>query len=152
MRSSSQTAEHPRLPRSAARLAPDDAALRAEASQIQLTLADFVDETHDTHHPIAGGLYYEDQKSAAKRRAQNFVKERLPKYLGWLENVLARNRKSRGRWLVGSDSHVRRSVGVPGRRGPALRLPERDGATRTEVAALSRCAIASRRGRASPRI
>jgi glutathione S-transferase len=84
-------------------LVPDDEALRAEASQIQLTLADFVDETHDTHHPIAGSLYYEDQKAAAKRRAQNFVKERMPKYLGWLEKVLARNRKSGGQWLVGSD-------------------------------------------------
>jgi glutathione S-transferase len=84
-------------------LVPDDAALRAEASQIQLTLADFVDEIHDTHHPIAGSLYYEDQKGAAKRRAREFVKERMPKYLGWLEKVLARNRKSEGQWLVGSD-------------------------------------------------
>jgi glutathione S-transferase len=82
---------------------PRDEALRAEASQIQLTLADFVDEIHDTHHPIAGGLYYEDQKAAAKRRAQDFVKQRLPKFLGWLEKVLERNRKSGGRWLVGSD-------------------------------------------------
>ena len=59
-------------------LVPDDDVLRAEASQIQLTLADFVGEIHDTHHPIAGSLYYEDQKSAAKRRARHFVKERMP--------------------------------------------------------------------------
>jgi len=85
------------------RRVPSNASLRAEASQIQLTLADFVGEIHDTHHPIAGGLYYEDQKGAAKQRAQNFVKERLPKYLDWLEKVLTRNRKSKGRWLVGSD-------------------------------------------------
>ena len=84
-------------------LVPDDEALRAEANQIQLTLADFVDEIHDTHHPIAGSLYYEDQKGAAKRRAREFVKERMPKYLGWLEKVLARNRKSAGQWLVGAD-------------------------------------------------
>src|ERR1700687_2009702 len=83
-------------------LAPGDEALRAEANQIQLTLADFVGEIHDTHHPIAGSLYYEDQKAAAKRRAREFVKERMPKYLGWLEKVLARNRKSAGQWLVGS--------------------------------------------------
>src|SRR5207245_11074795 len=83
-------------------LVPDDEALRAEASQIQLTIADFVGEIHDTHHPIAGGLYYEDQKGAAKRRAREFVKERMPKYLGWLEKVLARNRRSAGRWLVGA--------------------------------------------------
>jgi glutathione S-transferase len=84
-------------------LVPRDEALRAEAHQIQLTIADLVDEAHDTHHPIAGSLYYEDQKKEAKRRAASFVDERMPKYLGWLERVLARNRKSRGRWLVGSD-------------------------------------------------
>ena len=84
-------------------LVPDDEVLRAEANQIQLTLADFLGEVHDTHHPIAGGLYYEDQKGAAKRRARDFVKERLPKYLAWLEKVLTRNSKSAGRWLVGSD-------------------------------------------------
>jgi len=83
-------------------LVPDDAALQAEASQIQLTLADFVDEIHDTHHPIAGSLYYEDQKAAAKRRAQDFVRARLPKYLAWLEKVLERNRASGGQWLVGA--------------------------------------------------
>jgi glutathione S-transferase len=84
-------------------LVPNDEALRAEAAQIQLTLADLVGEIHDTHHPIAGSLYYEDQKSAAKRRAKSFIQERMPKYLGWLEKVLARNRKSAGQWLVGTD-------------------------------------------------
>jgi glutathione S-transferase len=85
------------------RLVPEDAALRAEAHQIQLTLADLVSEAHDTHHPIAGGLYYEDQQAAAKRRARDFVRERLPKYLRWLERILERNRASGGRWLVGGD-------------------------------------------------
>jgi len=83
-------------------LVPTNAARRAEASQIQLTLADFVGEIHDTHHPIAGRLYYDDQKAAAKRRARLFVKERLPKYLEWLESLLQRNRASRGQWLVGT--------------------------------------------------
>ncbi len=85
------------------RRVPKDEALRAEAAQIQLTIADAVGEAHDTHHPIAGGLYYEDQKREAKRRAASFVQERIPRYLGWLEDVLARNRRSRGRWLVGAD-------------------------------------------------
>jgi glutathione S-transferase len=84
-------------------LVPDDERVRAEASQIQLTIADVVAEAHDTHHPIAGGLYYEDQKKEAKRRAGSFVKERMPRYLGWLEDVLARNATSEGRWLVGRD-------------------------------------------------
>ena len=72
-------------------LAPNDEAARAEAAQIQLTITDLVAEVHDTHHPIANSLYYEDQKEEAKRRAQAFVAERIPKYLGWLERVLERN-------------------------------------------------------------
>lgn len=84
-------------------LVPKDEDLRAEVAQIQLTIADLVAEAHDTHHPIASSLYYADQKPEAKRRARSFVDERIPKYLGWLEQVLARNRKSRGRWLVGRD-------------------------------------------------
>jgi len=47
-------------------------------------------ETHDTHHPIAGGLYYEDQKPTAKKRATAFLAERLPKFLTWLESNLKR--------------------------------------------------------------
>jgi glutathione S-transferase len=85
------------------RLVPRAEAARAEAHQIQLTIADLVAEAHDTHHPIAGSLYYEDQRKEAKRRAGSFVRERMPRYLGWLEDVLARNRASRGRWLVGRD-------------------------------------------------
>jgi len=78
-------------------LVPRDPALQAEAAQIQLTIADLVAEAHDTHHPIDVGLYYEDQKREAKRRARAFVEDRMPKYLGWLERVLERN----GPWLVG---------------------------------------------------
>jgi glutathione S-transferase len=84
-------------------LVPTSDALRAEASQIQLTLMDFLGEIHDTHHPIAGSLYYEDQQGPAKRRARLFIKERMPKYLGWLNATLARNRRSRAEWLVGAD-------------------------------------------------
>jgi len=85
------------------RLVPADGGLRATVHQIQLTLADLVAEAHDTHHPIAGSLYYEDQKPAARRRSKNFVAERMPKYLQWLERTLARNRNGAGRWLVGAD-------------------------------------------------
>jgi glutathione S-transferase len=84
-------------------LVPDDDAALAEASQIQLTIADFVAEVHDTHHPIASSLYYEDQQEEAKRRAKAFLDQRVPKYLGWLDRVLERNRASRGEWLVGAD-------------------------------------------------
>src|SRR5712692_4009523 len=51
-------------------LAPKDEASRLWAHQLQLTIADWVAEVHDTHHPIAGSLYYEDQKREAKRRVE----------------------------------------------------------------------------------
>lgn len=59
--------------------------------QLQLTIADAVMEAHDTHHPIATGLYYEDQKKEAARRAKAFREERIPKFFDWFESVLARN-------------------------------------------------------------
>ena len=72
-------------------LAPRDAAGRLWTHQLQLTIADFIVEIHDTHHPIGGGLYYEQQKPAAKRRAKEFLANRLPKFLGYFERVLQRN-------------------------------------------------------------
>jgi glutathione S-transferase len=69
--------------------------------QLQLTIADAVAEAHDTHHPIAGSLYYEDQKPEAARRARDFRTLRLPKYLGWFESVLQRNPKGSAH-LVGA--------------------------------------------------
>ena len=72
-------------------LAPRDAADQLWCHQIQLTITDFVAEIHDTHHPLGSGLYYEEQKPEARRRAAGFLAERLPKYLGWLETVASRN-------------------------------------------------------------
>src|SRR5262252_1371991 len=69
-------------------LAPADEGGRLWTHQLQLTIADFIDEIHDTHHPIASSLYYEDQRQAAKARAGDFIKTRMPKYLGYFERVL----------------------------------------------------------------
>ena len=62
---------------------------RVFAHGLQLTITDFVAEVHDTHHPIATDLYYEDQKDEAKARAAAFLDHRVPKYLGYFERVLA---------------------------------------------------------------
>jgi glutathione S-transferase len=62
--------------------------------QVQLTIADMVAEAHDTHHPIGSGLYYEDQKKEAQRRAEDFRKARLPKFMQWFETVLERNTRN----------------------------------------------------------
>lgn len=69
-------------------LAPADEGDRYRANQLALTVADLVAEVHDTHHPIATGLYYEDQKPEALRRTTGFVRERLPKFLGYFERAL----------------------------------------------------------------
>src|SRR5262245_18008395 len=71
------------------RLAPKSEAGRLWVNQLQLTIADLLVEVHDTHHPIAASLYYEDQKPEARRRAECFTGDRMPKYLGYFENVLA---------------------------------------------------------------
>lgn len=72
-------------------LAPKREADRLWVHQLQLTIADWLAEVHDTHHPIASGLYYERQKPEAKRRAADFIATRLPKFLAYFENVLKRN-------------------------------------------------------------
>jgi glutathione S-transferase len=72
-------------------LAPQGEQRLLFAAGLQLTIADAVVEAHDTHHPIAGGLYYEDQKEAAKARAADFIANRLAKHLSYFERVLRRN-------------------------------------------------------------
>jgi glutathione S-transferase len=72
-------------------LAPKNEAGRLWAHQLQLTISDWLSEVHDTHHPIAGSLYYEEQKREAKRCAADFTAERLPKFLDYFERLLKRN-------------------------------------------------------------
>jgi len=80
------------------RLAPRGEAGRLWAHQLQLTLADWLAEIHDTHHPIGSSLYYERQKAEAKRRSSDFLARRLPMFLGYFEAVLA---ASGGPYLLG---------------------------------------------------
>ena len=79
-------------------LAPRDAGGRLWTHQLQLTVADFVVEIHDTHHPLGGSRYYEEQKAEARRRSRDFLAERLPKYLGYFDRVIGRGG---GKWLAG---------------------------------------------------
>jgi glutathione S-transferase len=87
-------------------LVPKNEASRLWAHQLQLTIADWVAEAHDTHHPISGGLYYEEQKREAKRRAEDFRSERVPKYLDYFEQVLKRNPKGTDYLLGKAVSYV----------------------------------------------
>jgi glutathione S-transferase len=69
-------------------LAPKAEAGKFWVHQLQLTIADLVLEIHDTHHPFGPSLYYEDQRAPAKKRTEEFWKERVPKYLGYFERLL----------------------------------------------------------------
>jgi glutathione S-transferase len=69
-------------------LAPKGEAARLRLHQQQLTITDWLVEVHDSHHPIAGSLYYEEQRKEARRRAAIFRKERLPKFLDHFEESL----------------------------------------------------------------
>lgn len=79
-------------------LAPKTESGRLFANQLQLTIADIVAEAHDVHHPVGASLYYDDQKKESARAAEGFRKERMPKFLGYFEEVLA---ASSGDWLLG---------------------------------------------------
>ncbi|HET7197769.1 MAG TPA: glutathione S-transferase [Burkholderiales bacterium] len=68
-------------------LAPKSEAGRLWLHQQQLTIADWVTEVHDAHHPIGSGLYYEEQQREARRRAADFRESRLPKFLEYFETL-----------------------------------------------------------------
>ena len=72
-------------------LVAEDEAGRLWTHQLQLTMLDLLGEVHDSHHPIAGGLYYREQKPEALRRAADFTAVRLPKFLRYFERILERN-------------------------------------------------------------
>jgi glutathione S-transferase len=79
-------------------LAPRDEAGRLWVHQLQLTIADLVVLIHDTHHPITGYLYFEQQRAAAKLATKYFWRYRLPKFLRYFERVLE---KSGGPYVLG---------------------------------------------------
>jgi glutathione S-transferase len=79
-------------------LAPRDESGRLWVHQLQLTITDLVVLIHDTHHPITGYLYYEEQRAAAKLATKYFWRHRLPKFLRYFERVL---QKSGGPYVLG---------------------------------------------------
>lgn len=91
-------------------LAPEDEAGRLWAHQLQLTIADFVAEIHDTHHPVSGELYYNEQKPEALRRSEHFHANRLTKYLNYFEGVLNHNTHSSEYMVADKLSYVDLSI------------------------------------------
>ncbi|HEU4669397.1 MAG TPA: glutathione S-transferase [Dyella sp.] len=84
-------------------LVPKAESRRLQALQWQLTIADAVAEVHDNHHPLAGSLFYEEQRDEAIRRAEVFRRERLPRFLGYFEQMLE---AAGGRHALGRHSYV----------------------------------------------
>jgi glutathione S-transferase len=91
-------------------LVPEDEASRLWANQLQTTITDLVAEVHDTHHPIASSLYFEEQKREALRRSRLFREERIPKFLGYFERLLGVNSRGKGHLIGAELSYVDLSV------------------------------------------
>lgn len=87
-------------------LVPKSTESRLWAHQLQLTVEDLVVDIHDTHHPVAMSLYYEDQKQESLRRARFFTAERAPELLGYFERVLQRNGGTSGHMVGRAYSYV----------------------------------------------
>ena len=124
------TSSSPRRPTSSSTsapphgLVPDDEAEPARAHQLQLTVADLVAEVHDTHHPDLGRPLLrgpEARGRPVRRRVHRGAPAQVPRLLR------ARARPRRWPALGRGRALLRRSVGVPGARGPGLRVPEGDG-------------------------
>ena len=80
-------------------LAPRAESGRLWLNQLQLTMADWLTEVHDTHHPLSMNQYYDEQKQAALQRSADFRATRLPKFLDYFTQVLL---NSRAPYLVGA--------------------------------------------------
>jgi len=83
------------------RLAPADEPGKLWIHQLELTLLDFYLEIFHTHHPLGDGYAYEEQRAAARRRTRDFLRARLPKFLGYFARVLELNR-AHAPWLAGA--------------------------------------------------
>ena len=69
-------------------------------NELALTALDGLsNEAHDTHHPVATMSYYEDQKPEAKKKAADYIANRLPKFLGYFERVLEGSASKGGEYL-----------------------------------------------------
>jgi len=80
----------------------DDESAIFHINQLALTALDGLsDGAHDTHHPIATGAYYEDQKEEAKKKSKDYLENRIPKFLGYFERVLHGEASKGGEWLYG---------------------------------------------------
>ncbi len=84
-------------------MAPTEETRMFRANQVALTIMDVVKEAHDTHHPLGTSYYYEDQKKEAKKNADQFLRERLPRFFRHFESLLE---SADGPYLLGDCTYV----------------------------------------------
>jgi glutathione S-transferase len=77
-----------------------DAESRRATLQVQLTIADFVTEIHNTHHPLSASLYYEDQIQEAKKASEVFLNTRILKWMKFWNSMV---QSSQGDFLLGRE-------------------------------------------------
>lgn len=100
---------------------------------LALTVLDGLsNEAHDTHHPIAIGEHYENQKPEAARRAQDYRDVRLPKFLDYFERVLKGKASGGGEWLYGGALTYADLVLAQALRGVEHAFPKRVAGLRAE--------------------
>ncbi|KAL8798176.1 MAG: hypothetical protein Q9182_006888 [Xanthomendoza sp. 2 TL-2023] len=103
----------------------DDDTAAHHINQLALTALDgFSNEPHDAHHPIAMGDYYESQKDAAKRRATDYLANRLPKFLAYFERALSSEASKGGEYLYGGQLTYADLVLWQGLDGVAFAFPK----------------------------
>ena len=126
-------------------LAPADEDGRLWAHQIQLTITDIVKEVYNSHHPIDEDKWWYDQKEEAIARAAVFRRDRLPKFLGWFERILAANPTGADHLVGGSVTYADLSLFqlIEGLRFAFPRACERELAKLPRVTALHK-AVAER--------
>jgi glutathione S-transferase len=126
-------------------LAPTDEDGRLWAHQIQLTITDIVKEVYNSHHPIDEDKWFREQKDEALARAAVFRRDRMPKFLGWFERILAANPAGAAHLVGGSVSYADLSLFqlLEGLRFAFSLAAERELATLPRVTALHR-AVAQR--------
>jgi glutathione S-transferase len=87
-------------------LSPTDEPGRLWAHQLQLTITDIVKEVYNSHHPLDEDMWFHEQKDAAIQRAGVFRRDRMPKFLGWFERVLAANPAGAGHLVGGAVTYA----------------------------------------------
>ncbi|KAG6203249.1 hypothetical protein E4U50_005793 [Claviceps purpurea] len=106
-------------------LAPAEGNAVYQLNQIVLTILDFLsNEVHETHHPVGVSLAYEEQKAEAKRRAQLFREDRLPKVLTYLQRILDGEASGQRPWLHGGKFTYADLVLFQGMHGTGFAFPK----------------------------